>query len=104
MKYIDKFKDPRWQKKRLEIMERAGFKCENCHSDKKTLNIHHGYYDKGYDPWDYNNETLWCLCEECHESVMGQLRDLHFQLAKIHPSVFYKVIGYLEKNKRKCHG
>ena len=25
--YVEKLKDPRWQRKRLEIMQRDGFRC-----------------------------------------------------------------------------
>ncbi len=35
--YLEKLKDPRWQKKRLAVMERAGWKCQCCSETKKTL-------------------------------------------------------------------
>jgi len=41
MNYADKLKDPRWQKKRLKIMERANWECESCGDSEKTLHIHH---------------------------------------------------------------
>lgn len=28
--YAKKLMDPRWQKKRLEIFKRDGWKCQNC--------------------------------------------------------------------------
>ena len=64
--YSDKLKDPRWQKKRLDVLERAGWKCECCGDDKETLQVHHLIYSKG-EPWDAPDETLECLCEPCHE-------------------------------------
>ena len=67
--YFEKLKDPRWQKKRLEIMERAEFKCEWCGDEEKTLNVHHKFYRKGADPWDYPDHALTTLCEECHEEI-----------------------------------
>jgi 5-methylcytosine-specific restriction endonuclease McrA len=67
-KYSDQFKDPRWQKKRLEIFERDGFKCRVCEHDDFTLHVHHLYYKKyGTPPWDYGNDALITLCEGCHE-------------------------------------
>lgn len=33
----------------------------------KGLNIHHTYYIKGYKPWEYDNEALVTLCEDCHK-------------------------------------
>lgn len=32
----------------------------------KGLNVHHKYYIKGHNPWDYSNEALITLCEKCH--------------------------------------
>ena len=65
--YIEKLKDPRWQKKRLQIFERDGWACVFCESKNKTLVCHHLYYLPGREPWDYSNEALATLCEECHE-------------------------------------
>ena len=65
--YVEKFKDPRWQKKRLEIMERDDFTCTICGNSEKTLNVHHGYYERGKQPWDYPDIALKTLCEDCHE-------------------------------------
>ena len=79
--YWEKLRDPRWQRKRLEIMERAGFKCEECGSDKNTLNVHHLIYHKGHDPWEYDGSELKCLCEGCHE-VWHKLKDIALDLLK----------------------
>jgi cytochrome c553 len=65
MAYQEKLKDPRWQKKRLEILERDDFTCQSCCDTETTLNVHHKYYQK-CDPWEYNNEALLTLCEDCH--------------------------------------
>jgi hypothetical protein len=67
MAYADLLKDPRWQKKRLQIMERDKFTCRSCGDTKTTLNVHHAYYEKGKMPWDYPDESLVTWCEECHE-------------------------------------
>jgi glutaredoxin len=62
--YAEKLKDPRWQKKRLEILQRDNFTCQHCKDTKTELHIHHEKY-KG-DPWDAPNETLYSLCKYCH--------------------------------------
>ncbi len=67
--YAEKFRDPRWQRKRLEIMQRDEFKCLDCESAEKTLNVHHRYYAKDRDPWEYPDWCLQTLCEECHENL-----------------------------------
>ena len=65
--YKEKFKDPRWQKKRLEIFERDNFTCQSCGDKNETLHVHHRYYEKGKEPWEYDNEVLITLCEGCHK-------------------------------------
>jgi len=65
MTYSEKLKDPRWQKKRLEIFNRDDWKCLNCGATTKTLIVHHLKYDG--DPWKVENEFLKTLCEDCHE-------------------------------------
>lgn len=66
MSYLEKLRDPRWQKVRLQILERAQWKCECCENDKLTLHIHHLVYSHG-EPWEAPPETLEALCEECHQ-------------------------------------
>lgn len=39
--YLEKLRDPRWQRRRLEVFERAHFQCEACH-DLRT------WWDKLY--------------------------------------------------------
>lgn len=71
MTYQELLKDPRWQRKRLEIMERADFACEKCHDKTTTLNVHHERYVRGRAPWEYENDELHCLCERCHAQEHG---------------------------------
>jgi hypothetical protein len=66
MKYSEKLRDPRWQKKRLEIMQRDCFACRNCRDKESTLNVHHQWYKRGAEPWDYDADSLVTLCESCH--------------------------------------
>jgi|WetSurMetagenome_2_1015567.scaffolds.fasta_scaffold975681_1 hypothetical protein len=69
MTYSEKLKDPRWQKKRLEIFQRDNWTCVSCSSKEKTLNVHHRKYIKGKEPWDYELDDLWTMCEECHKRL-----------------------------------
>ncbi len=64
--YAAQRKDPRWQKKRLEIMQRDEFKCRDCRSATNTLAVHHSYYVTGRLPWEYPDFSLETLCEDCH--------------------------------------
>jgi len=66
MTYSEKLKDPRWQKKRLQILERDAWVCSECYSGVKTLHVHHKYYTPNTEPWDYDESALTTLCEDCH--------------------------------------
>ena len=66
--YIEKLKDPRWQKKRVEILERDHWSCVSCREKTQTLHVHHLFYLYGKEPWDIPNGFLITLCEKCHNS------------------------------------
>lgn len=68
MTFAEQIKHPNWQRKRLEVMEAAGFECENCGAHDVTLNVHHKQYVKGRLYWEYERHELACLCEDCHKS------------------------------------
>ena len=66
-KYSELLKDPRWQKKRLKILERDEFQCQECCDTSRTLHVHHKYYIYQKSPWDYSDDLLITLCDNCHE-------------------------------------
>jgi len=63
--YSEKLRDPRWQKLRLEVMQRDNFCCQDCGNNEATLNVHHFEYHG--DPWDTPTDFLITLCENCHK-------------------------------------
>lgn len=67
MTYAEKLRDPRWQKKRLQIFNRDKFTCKLCKDTKTTLQVHHLSYSG--NPWESLNKDLITLCEHCHEEV-----------------------------------
>lgn len=69
MTYQEKLKDPRWQKKRLEIFQRDVWHCRSCGMDNVELHIHHLIYSRGKDPWEYDNEALLSVCGPCHDTL-----------------------------------
>ena len=71
MSYRDQLKDPRWQRVRLAVMERAGFMCECCQErpEGESLHVHHRGYERGRMAWEYPMEALACLCAVCHEEM-----------------------------------
>jgi len=83
-KWSSAFRDSRWQKLRLEIMERDGWTCKSCGASGKgvTLNVHHAYYESGKAPWEYPADTLVTWCEDCHEKRHSTQKELLVLLSK----------------------
>lgn len=65
--YYEKLRDPRWQKRRLDILNRDEWMCQSCYDSDSTLHVHHLAYRKGAEPWDYPDHMLLTLCEVCHD-------------------------------------
>lgn len=81
--YAEKLKDPRWQRRRLEILNRDNFTYQKCGDKENTLHIHHRWYKFGKEPWDYPDEILVTLCEKCHEDEEKAKPDQRFILNSI---------------------
>lgn len=67
--YSELLKHPKWQKKRLQILERDDFKCRICNDQETTLHVHHLKYIYNHKPWEYANEDLLTLCKDCHTVI-----------------------------------
>ena len=113
--YAELLKDPRWQKKRLEIMQRDNFTCQHCLATGKSLQVHHLVYEKGKKPWEYEDDELITLCENCHQEETEKNFDLyndfqslsfHFKESGISLSVLSKILSYITETlygiKYKC--
>ena len=75
MSYSLKLKDPRWQRKRLEILQRDNFQ----------------------EIWDYEDSTLFTLCSDCHyahtisqKKIKEMMRTIQYDQLYI----FEKVVSY----------
>jgi len=76
MTYSEKLKSPHWQKKRLEILQRDNFSCQCCGDKESSLHVHHTKYIANTDPWEYDNDSLVTLCENCHSEVTFKKREI----------------------------
>lgn len=94
--YYELLKHPKWQKKRLEILEAAGFECECCGGKEKTLHVHHKYYQKGLKPWEYPDDSLQCLCEDCHVIYQSQKESLNKLIRNLDFTETEELIGYIK--------
>lgn len=79
--YSQKLLNPRWQRRRLEVLNRDNFTCQHCGDDKNTLHVHHLIYLKFTEPWEYEDEFLITLCLRCHK-VEEDYRDQLFEMIK----------------------
>jgi hypothetical protein len=64
--YSEQLKDPRWQRKRIEIMQRDNFGCQLCGDTQTELHIHHKKYLKNKLAFEYDNTHLITYCKHCH--------------------------------------
>jgi hypothetical protein len=94
--FWEKYKDPRWQRLRLEVMEDALFACQQCDSTLKTLNVHHKFYRKGANPWEYDLSELICLCQDCHQYIHSLKGRLDIALSRGDSYELEFVVGYAE--------
>lgn len=113
MQYHEQLNHPLWQKKRLEVMESKGFKCENCGSKNNQLNVHHPFYKRGAMIWQYEKEELKCLCNECHKNEHEQDEEIKFLCSRVTVSKDFLIgllRGYVDEhppklyNKREVQG
>jgi hypothetical protein len=103
LSYLEKLKNPQWQKLRLLVLSRDSFTCQLCYDTKSTLHVHHRKYESGKDPWEYEPESLLTLCESCHG-----LQKLCKILCEINQSELKKVIvenfiGIAQEVKSRQH-
>lgn len=61
MDYKEQIKSPKWQKRRLEILQLDNFTCQICGDNEHTLNVHHLVYYKDKKIWEYEDWELITL-------------------------------------------
>lgn len=68
------YQDPRWRKKRSEVLKRDKHKCQIC--DCEAQDVHHIKYINSYNaPWNIENDYLVSLCKQCHYKFDGTSSD-----------------------------
>ena len=96
--YSKKLQHPKWQKKRLRILERDCWTCQICKDTDSPLHVHHRWYEKNREPWDYPDEALTTLCEKCHdggilnedkETLLKEINQILSKLTNIELNKFY---------------
>lgn len=93
MNYSEKLKHPKWQKKRLEVLEKANFTCELCGETEVPLHVHHKTYQKNKDPWEYHTSLLAAYCSDCHKWVEEQKAEIKRVVDLCDPDNYPKMLG-----------
>ncbi len=81
--YAEKLLDPRWQKRKSEILRAAQFRCEDCGRDDLTLHVHHCAYMTGKEPWEYDNSLLMSVCPKHHKERQELEDALRVEMGRI---------------------
>jgi hypothetical protein len=92
--YWKRLKDPQWKEKQKTIFDRDKNKCRKCGCEE-NLHVHHGYYKPQADPWDYEDNTLWTLCEDCHFKSHEILTRIHRTIGQMHPDDYELLVPHL---------
>lgn len=71
--YAQKLADPRWQRKRNQVLERDNYTCKLCGDNSNTLHVHHIAYNHG-EPWEIDTRLLVTLCAPCHGKETEQIK------------------------------
>jgi len=77
--YQELLHSPLWIKRRNEILSRDENTCQFCGAQDKYLHVHHRYYAQDRMPWEYDDDALVTLCEDCHTHIHEALsfEDIH---------------------------
>jgi len=65
-KYTEQLKDVRWKEKSLLILKRDNYTCCRCRVSGVKFSVHHFLYFPNTKLWEYPNDLLITLCDECH--------------------------------------
>jgi 5-methylcytosine-specific restriction endonuclease McrA len=93
---------PRWQRKRLEILQRDDFECVRCGDRELQVVVHHRSYH--LRPWDCPEFDLETLCQSHHQDEHKRPLDggptlftLRQMIARAHS------VGNWDEVWRLCH-
>lgn len=95
--YREQLLHPKWQQRRLSMLEAAGWECANCGASENTLHVHHRQYFKGRAVWEYDDTELVVLCDPCHSNEHVDLDLLKKLLAQMPAGQVAALLGGFHK-------
>lgn len=75
---IGRYKDFRWEHKRITVLKRDGYKCRNCKRYGKTTEantVHHVKPVEYYPELYLDSINLISLCVNCHNKMHDRVTD-----------------------------
>lgn len=82
MTLSEKFRDPRWHKRRHEILLRDNFKCQCCFDPEKPVRVRVVIFANGIDPWNLDESGTQTICDECFQ-LRTDILDKVFNAARV---------------------
>ncbi len=100
--YVQMLRDPRWQRRRNEILIRDNYRCVWCKDTENNLQVDHRRYRKGAKPWEYEDRDLQTLCASCHERITKLRRRVMDMLGDFNVYELPIVIAGIENQWSGC--
>lgn len=104
MTYSEKLRDSRWLEFRREFIDRRRrFRnghdwCDECGEETRgSLHVHHRLYLTNNEPWQYEDEQLRLLCEECHDRIHAVEEQARNLIRRIPPHVCFEFKALLDE-------
>ena len=98
--YAEKLKNPKWQKKRLQVFNRDKFTCVLCGDKETELHVNHLKYSG--EPHEAKLSDLQTLCKYCHK-LYHEMQDYKILKVVILHDDYYGLIRCVEYIKNKKH-
>ena len=86
-----------WQDKRKEILQRDGFKCQDCGVINSSNHVHHTFYLRYETPWNVPDTCLVTLCNTCHDNRHSKETIPWYQYVN-------GKVAFVDKNCPRCGG
>jgi len=99
------YQDKRWYELSKKIKARDKNTCQMCGRNDRPVSVHHKVYRSGTDVWDYADDELICICDECHNIVTKNSKTMYenycslrqtFREFGFSDNVLISVFSYLE--------
>lgn len=107
MRYKHQLQTESWKQKAFEIKKRDNFTCQGCLEQTKTLHVHHKTYVYEWKAWEYPDEYLITLCEDCHLQAHDWIDRIDIAMeglmVNVEPLQIYSALIQLKRNLNLSH-